>query len=416
MLLNDGAVADAVAQAREAVKADGGNPSTQYVLGLTLAAQRDLSGAERAFEEVTRLNPRAAAAQIQLARLRLARGDASSAATAAEAAVQAKPEDVEGTVLLSQSLRAMGQFDRAARAVRGTLGHASNAIPLQVESGWLALQRRDTEAARAAFTQVLAIQPQSFEAKSGLVAVALSERKFEHAREQVRRWRKEADTDGRLQLLEARVEVAAGDLTSAASVLNRLISNDAALFDAYQLLGAVYAAQGNVSEAIAQYQRLAHLSPAAATRAGTLVGMLKEEQNDTAGARSAYEEVVTKDPQAVVASNNLAWIYAEQGKLDEALRLATIARDAMRDRPEAEDTLGWVYLKKGLPSEALGAFERARDRAPNRAVYSYHVGLAELATGNVPRGRASLLKALAIDANFTEAADARRQLDAIGKK
>jgi tetratricopeptide (TPR) repeat protein len=410
MLLGDGAAGDAASHAREAVKADGGNAAPHYVLGLALAAQRDFSGAERAFEEVTRLNPRAAAAQMQLARLRLARGDASNAVTAAEAAVQARPDDIQGAVLLSQSLRATGQYDRAARALKGTLASAPDAVPLQVENGWVALERKDIDAARAAFTHVLANEPLSFDAKSGLVAADIAERKIENARAHVAGWRSEAPGDARLRLLQARVEIAGGELTSAATLLTALVTEDPSQLDAYHLLGAVYAAQDRVGEAIAQYQRLAERSPLAATGAGTMIGMLKEEQSDQAGARSAYEQVVGKDPRAGVAANNLAWIYAEEGKLDDALRLATSARDAMGRRPEPEDTLGWVYLKKGLAADAVAAFERALERAPNRPIYHYHAGLAYLKTGDKRRARAALMRALTLEPQFSGAADARARV------
>ena len=413
MLLGDGAAIDATAQAREAVKTDGGNSAAHYVLGLALGAQRDFAAAERAFEEVARLNPRAAAAQMQLAKLRLARGDAPNAVAAAEAALQVKPGDIEGAVLLSRSLRAAGQYDRAARAVTGKLAHAPDAAPLHMENGWLALQRRDTKSARVAFTRVLAIEPSAFEGRSGLIGVDLAERKIENARAQVRGWRKETPNDARLRVLEAKVEIAAGELASAESLLATLISNEPSQLEAYQMLGSVYASQGKIAEAIAQYQRLSERSPATATAALTMIGMLKEGRGDRAGARSAYEQVVEKDPRAGVATNNLAWIYAEEGKLDRALQLATLARDAMGRRPEAEDTLGWVYLKKGMATEALASFERARGRAPTRAIYHYHAGLAHLRNGDRKRARAAFSKALELEGDFSGAQDAREKLVAM---
>ena len=73
MLLADGKAADALEHAREAVKADGTLPSTHYTVGLAALADGKPEDAEKAFEEVIRLSPRAAGAQLQLSRLRLAR-------------------------------------------------------------------------------------------------------------------------------------------------------------------------------------------------------------------------------------------------------------------------------------------------------------------------------------------------------
>ena len=411
MLLLESSSAGAASHAKEAVKADGGNPAAHYVLGLASLAEKDVAGAERAFTEVARLNPRAAAAQLQLARIRLARGESEGAVRAAEAAVRERPGDVEGAVLLSQSLRAAGQVDRAAREVSATLRHTPDAAPLHVEQGWIALQRRETAVARAAFTRALAADPQLFDARSGLVAAELADRKPGSARAALAGWRKDAPGDARLDILEARVEIAAGQPDAAVKMLTAVITADPAQLEAYQLLGSIYAAQGRTREAIAQYEQLATRSPAAAAGARTMIGMLKEAGQDRGSARAIYEQVVKADSRAAVAANNLAWIYADEGKLDEALRLATMARDAMGKRPEAEDTLGWVYLQQGSASQALASFERARDRAPDRAVYHYHVGLAQLKLGDERRGRAALAKALALDPKFSGAADARQRLE-----
>jgi tetratricopeptide (TPR) repeat protein len=141
-----------------------------------------------------------------------------------------------------------------------------------------------------------------------------------------------------------------------------------------------------------------------------MIGMLHEARNDRAAARAAYEQALAVDPKAGVAANNLAWIVAQDGKLDEALRLATIAQDTLRRRPEAEDTLGWIYLQKGLSTQAIASFERARDRAPQNPLYHYHLGLAYLKNGDKDRARLELTRALELRPDFSGAADARAQL------
>ena len=56
-------------------------------------------------------------------------------------------------------------------------------------------------------------------------------------------------------------------------------------------------------------------------------------------------------------------MYADQGKLDEALTLATVAQEELRQRPEAEDTLGWVYRTR----KACGGTRSPHSSAPYRA-------------------------------------------------
>ena len=55
--------------------------------------------------------------------------------------------------------------------------------------------------------------------------------------------------------------------------------------------------------------------------------MIQEARGDRDGARAQYERVLASDPHAGVAANNLAWMYAESDRLDDALKLATVAQE-----------------------------------------------------------------------------------------
>jgi tetratricopeptide (TPR) repeat protein len=144
--------------------------------------------------------------------------------------------------------------------------------------------------------------------------------------------------------------------------------------------------------------------------------MLHDAKGDRPRARSTYEAVLAAEPRSGVAANNLAWIYAEEGRLDDALRLAKVAQEELRRRPEAEDTLGWIYLRKGQAVDAVAAFQRASDRAPRNPVYHYHLGLAFLELGDLKRGRQSLETALAIGEKFEGADQARAKLAELSRR
>ena len=415
MLLSDGAPpAEALVQAREAVKADPNLPNAQYTLGLAALAARNTDEAERAFEESARLSPRAAAAQLQLAKIRLARGDTAAAVSAAELAVRQSPTDAGAAVLLAQSLRAQGNLDRAGRELTRRLSNNPDSVPLHLEMGWLALQRKDPGAARESFQQAIRVSPSAHDARAGLVAADLAERKFDAARERIARWRQNDPADQRLGVLAAKVEIADGDMPAAERVLTDVVAADASQLEAYELLGRTLATQGKVDQAMKQYEAMAQRWPASASGARTMIAMLHEARKDRATARSTYEQILAADPKAGVAANNLAWIYAEEGRLDEALRLGLVARDTLRRRPEADDTLGWVYLRKGMALDAIAAFERARERSPRNPVYHYHLGLAYVKSGDKDRARGAFARALELRQDFAGADDARTQIASLG--
>ena len=74
--------------------------------------------------------------------------------------------------------------------------------------------------------------------------------------------------------------------------------------------------------------------------------MLHETRGDRPRAKQAYEAIVAGDRRAGIAANNLAWIYAEEGRLDDALRLARIAQEQLRS-PSRSRGHAWL----GAPAQ-----------------------------------------------------------------
>ena len=71
--------------------------------------------------------------------------------------------------------------------------------------------------------------------------------------------------------------------------------------------------------------------------------------------------VLAASPRAIVAANNLAWLYAENGgNLDVALSLAQTASQQAPDDPKVNDTLGWIFYKKSLAGQAVAALQAQR--------------------------------------------------------
>lgn len=409
MLLADGAAADALVQAREAVKADPTLPSTHYTVGLAALADRKFDEAEKAFEEVTRISPRATGAQLQLSRLRLARGEAAGALTAARDAAQQRPDSPEAAILVARSLRAQGDTAKAWAELSSRVAAHPQSVPLHIEMGWVALERKQFDAARRSFGQALSQRPNSSEAQSGLIVTHLTAGEVDKARSQVEAWRRASPDNKALDVLAARVELSAAKLADAERILQSVVASDASHLEAYELLGRLYVSQKRLDKAIEQYEAIAERSQSP-TGPRTMAAMLYESRGDRARAQQLYEAIVARDPRAGVAANNLAWMYAEDNRLDDALRLARVAKDQLRRRPEGEDTLGWVQLRKGAALDAIASFSRAVERNPNNPVYHYHLGLAYLQSGDKVRGRNELQRALEISQDFSGADDARKQL------
>jgi tetratricopeptide (TPR) repeat protein len=77
-----------------------------------------------------------------------------------------------------------------------------------------------------------------------------------------------------------------------------------------------------------------------------------------------YESAVSAGDPTGIASNNLAWLYATQGKhMDRALRLAQHALEANPESPQILDTLGIIKVQDRQYSQAIAAFRSGIRRA-----------------------------------------------------
>ena len=95
-LTNEKKLDEALDRAKAAVAADPQSAPAQYALGMVHDLRREVPDAINAYNEVLRLNPRAAAAQVELSRLNLASGNREAALRYAEEAKQTQPANVSG--------------------------------------------------------------------------------------------------------------------------------------------------------------------------------------------------------------------------------------------------------------------------------------------------------------------------------
>ena len=176
------------------------------------------------------------------------------------------------------------------------------------------------------------------------------------------------------------------------------------------MLGQLYASQNRTDQAIKEFEQMLARNPRS-VGAHTMLGMLFGAQNKREDAKKHYEQAIAIDQRAAVASNNLAWLYVEDGgNLDLALQLAQSAKNNLPESPEVGDTLGWIYYKKGLTGQAVDTLKDSVTKQPERADFNYHLGLALAKNGDARSARQTLEKALRLDPKASEAQEARTVL------
>jgi len=176
----------------------------------------------------------------------------------------------------------------------------------------------------------------------------------------------------------------------AKKYLDLAVEENPSFFPAYSLRAQLDAIAGDVDASIADYRKLIELKPKQ-KNFRLLLAMTLERQKKLDEAEKEYRSLLDIDPRFGPAANNLAWILAEEkkGNLDEALKLALVAKEALPKESAVSDTLGWVYFKKGSNRAALSFIKEAIEIEENQNDNSrvnpelfYHLGEVESAMGN----------------------------------
>jgi tetratricopeptide (TPR) repeat protein len=166
----------------------------------------------------------------------------------------------------------------------------------------------------------------------------------------------------------------------------------------YDRLARFYNATGRMPQAIEIYEKGVERLPEDPQFHHTL-GMLYELRGEADRAVPHYEEAIRLAPSLAEAKNNLAYIYADQGRnLDRALDLAQDAKTLLPNNPSVSDTLGWVLYKRGVPAAAISYLKEAEAGTKagdgSRGVVRHHLALAYEANGDTDEAIAAFDRAL----------------------
>lgn len=104
--------------------------------------------------------------------------------------------------------------------------------------------------------------------------------------------------------------------------------------------------------------------------------------NQKSQASALYEKILTDHPSQLLALNNLAWLYYEQGN-PKALALAEQLADLEPERADVLDTAGWILVNQGDKKRGLRLLIRAHDKSVDLAEIHFHLAVAQHRNGNL---------------------------------
>ena len=388
-----------------AVAAREGLPALASLGQLEIQAGREDS-ARRAYQAAIEANPSAPQPRLLLARLEF-RGHNPVAGRALVAeAVSLSPSsaavaDAAGMVLLEAGLydEALGQFRRASTLDERNPAHLLGAARAQLALGMSAAGRQSLERA-------LLLRPNWPPAVVLLVQVEMRERRVPAALTLAGGLQKDPSTAPLGYLIEGDILLSTGQSARAeqayAASARARPSREAAVGQARARV------QGKVAAPEQPLAAWVKANPSDASARLELAQVLQVTGRADA-AVAEYETVLRQRPDALIALNNLAWLYGERGDP----KAIEVARRAVAIAPGAApvlDTLGWSLVQAGQLDEGLKYVQQAHDLDRENPEIAYHLGVALLKSGRAADARAPLDRAIATggDAPWVAAARAAR--------
>jgi putative PEP-CTERM system TPR-repeat lipoprotein len=410
MQLDEGRLDEALRLAQSAMVAEPSSLSARYLLATVYERRQDTQAAERQYLDILKISPQSTAAQLELARLNLSRGATKAAEDAALVAIKGSPRSADAQMMMLRALISSGDVARADVLMRPLLAETGGRADVQWLAGTLQLMKHNRERAREHFERALQLQPDALEPLDALIALDLASGNNARARARVDAQLKARPRSTALLLLAGRAYSAVGDHDAASKALRTAIEIDPNDPAPYDQLVRVYAVQGTLDRATRELEALG-AQHRGAVGPPTMLGTIMLARNRPTEAQVWFEKALEVNPRAVVAANNLAWLYAEEGgDLSVALRLALLAKEQLPMRPEVNDTLGWVYFKLDDLTHAIPTLKASVAAAPDNPLFSYHLGLAYAKAGQKELARTALQTAVRSKVPFTGVANARSVL------
>jgi tetratricopeptide (TPR) repeat protein len=392
-------------------------PANHYLLGRALLARGDVEAAKKWLTQAIRLDPDLWQVRLELAALS-----------------GQKPDD-ELLAGRMRDLKASLEKDQSNIGLRNALARA------------YAISRQPKEA-EAEYTRILALAPGFPPANFAMAVIRFGEKRSDEAAEYLRAVLRTNPAHTEANVLLSRYYQAKGNLQLATqhreavhrtnpsldSVRLRLadlygqvgrVDEGVALARAlaterpnvpsvHMVLGVLELKRGNAAQAVEAFRTASRLEPNA-SRAHFALGTAYEDKGEIGKAIEAYKKARSLEGKDPAPYNNIAWIYASQGRnLEEALSQAQWASELAPDNPAILDTLGFVHLRLGHYDKAELLLRRAAEQLRNNARVHYHLGMTYYRLGRKEDAGVTLRRALQLDEKLPQAQEVRTILKELG--
>lgn len=356
--------------------------NVQALLALAeLAARSGASNAEVAklIGNAIAANPTDAATRLLLIDFYLRNKDVKGASSAAQEAAAVLPDSARILNALGRTQQASGDYNQAA-ATFTKLAAMQPLSPLPLLHLTDAhMADGNKSGATASLRKALAIKPDLLEAQRALIALDLTESRYDDALATARTVQKQRPKDAAGYVLEGDIKLSQNNMEGAIAAyregLKQMHSSELAL-----KLHSVLLATGKVTDAERLSTNWQKENPKDAAFLFYL-GDMALARNDYRGAEKYYAAVVKLQSNNAVAYNNLAWVSSKLNK-EGAIGYAERANALAPNQPAFMDTLALLLSEKGEHAKALELQKKALSLQPANPQFKLNLAKIYLKNGN----------------------------------
>lgn len=402
----------AVADLQALVSKQPDNYVVRYNLARAYQRQGELKAAVVQFQEAVK-QPGFLAARVGLAQALLLQGEFGQALQSAEEALALDPGNVQARVIKVNALINSGNLQQARNELSRYLSETPDSPDLRFQNAVLQYINKEFKPAEAEFRALRERFPDDprlvYAISEIFMATGREKEALKFVMDEVAR-KPRPD----LRFAAGNVALRVGDLNAAEREFNILLEQNPKSMDLHLRLGEILRRKGQIQASIDLLKKAQAMQP---NHIGVnlQLGMTLDSAGMKRESIPYYENTLKAGGDNPVALNNVAFMYAEEGRdLDLALTYAQKARQRVPDNADIADTLGWVYLKKNLTDNALTIFKELVEKNPGNATFQYHLGAALLQKGDKAGAKQRLQLALGLKPNKEDEARIRELLAKLG--
>ena len=218
------------------------------------------------------------------------------------------------------------------------------------------------------------------------------------------------------RLLRAELLASQGRFDAAIDAYQSSVQSAPTWVQAYHGLALAQVAARRPDDAVTTLRQGVDKTQGASVLIGDL-GTLYERLGRPDDAIALYQGVLARNPDSPVAMNNLAILLVNyKTDADNLARAQKLADQlASSSLVQVIDTRGWVKYKSGDFYGAEALLQRAVDQIPDSPELRYHLGMAQLRSGETEPAEQNLETALRSAKPFSGMEQARTELERLRK-